>query len=223
MIQDLMEKEFIEIKAGKLKIVPDLMRENLILQACFRNGISTGFHTEIIKNFREFAPKQIITNLALVESRADNRMLLDGFLKELKKEVLEGNNATKFTILTFLETLSYLRPDDTLEILENMLEVKREPFEYIDKFWGKITIDDSDIRREVAKHLKGVANFPDTFEDVIEILKDMASEEGYVEPHIEGARKILLDVCGIRYHRDIRMIKGNRYEYRTVGRRKGIW
>jgi len=220
MIQDLMEKELIEIKAGKLRIEPNLLGEHLILQACFRNGTLTGFHTEVIENFMQFAPKQIINSLALVESKAENRILLDGFLEDLKKEALEGNNATKSIILTFLETLSYLRPDDTLDILENMLETKKEPFEHVDKFWGKITIDDSDIRRKVAKQLEGVANSPDAFEDAVEILKDLALEEGYVEPYIEGAKKTLLDVCSIQYYRDIRRVKGNRYEYRNDFREK---
>jgi len=219
MMQDLLEVKFVEMKADKMKIVPDLMGENLILQACFRDGIPTGFHEIIIKNFFEFAPKQIITNLALVESRADNKKLLDKLLEKLKKDALKGNNATKLMILTFLEVLSYLRPDDTFDILENMLETKREPFEHIDEFWGKITIDDSDIRREVAKHLKGVANSLDTFEEALEILKDLTLEEGNVQTYGESAKDILLGVCKIQYYRDV-IIVGDRTYPNTDFREK---
>lgn len=219
IMQNLMKEKFVEAKAGKIKIIPDLLGKHLILQSCFIDSKPTGFHEEIIKQFVQSAPKQVITNLALAESRENERSLLDGFLEEIRQNALKGNGVTKLAILHILEDLSYLRPDDTLDILRNLLGIKEETFEYTDKYWGKIEISGSYIRTEIAGILKRIAIFPDTFGEAVEILRDLTLEEEEKTYYRESAEQMLLDVCGIQYHRDIRIIKGNQYQYRDDFRR----
>ncbi|MGD2247500.1 MAG: hypothetical protein PVF58_03780 [Candidatus Methanofastidiosia archaeon] len=210
IIQNLMKEKFIEAKADKIKIVSDLMGEHLIMQTCFTDGKPTGFHEKIIKEFVQLAPKQVITNLAVVESREDNKILLDGFLGKIKQDALQENSATKSAILYILEDLSYLRPDDTLDILKNLSRSEKGAFEYTDKYWEKA---------KITKILRRVANYPDTFEEAVEILKDLAMEEGGKRVRGESAEKVLIDVCGIQYYRDIRIFKGN-LQYRNDFRKK---
>ena len=223
MIQDLLKEKFIEMRAEKLRIVPDLLGEYLIHETCFNEDKApTGFHRLIIEKFILLTPKQLITNLALTEATAGSRSLLDEFLDNLKREARDGDNLKKFAILEWLKNLSYLRPEDTLDIIKNMLRKEQESSEYIHQFWGRITIDHSDIRKNIPKLLKGVANFPDTFEEAIEILKDLSLKEGDEEIYWESAKEILLNVCSIQYYRDIRRVRGNQWEYRDIFRRKTL-
>jgi hypothetical protein len=215
MIQDLLKERFIERRAGKLKIVPELMGEYLIHEACYReDGTTTGVHQPIIERFIRLVPKQLITNLALAEMPTGNKSLLNEFLEDLKERALMGDNLTKFTILEWLKDLVYLRPEDTLDIIRNMLKKEQGASEYVHQFWGKMTIDHSDIRENIPELLKGVANFPYTFEETIEILKNLALEEGDVKRSGRSSQEVLLDVCSTKNYRDIR-ISGNRCETTT--------
>ena len=213
MIQDLLNEKIIEIKADKLKIIPDLMGEHLLLEASFRNGKPTGLHKIVIKNLLQFAPKQIITNLAIAEIRVDKKILLNELLEELKEEALQGDNGKKFMILSFIEDLAYLSPEETLDIIKNMLKIKKEPFNFYNRFWGTQEITDLDIRKQIAKHLKKIANSIDTFNDALEILKELTLEEGIKESYGDTIRNTFLDVCSIQFNRDI-WILNNRIYYR---------
>lgn len=107
----------------KQRVFPYALGDYILRQACFLSDQKpSSFHQRLLEEFLPILSVNVIKNLARVESVAGESSLLDEHVAWLRAQVREGDNATRMGILTYMEGISYFRPDDAVEIFNIILD-----------------------------------------------------------------------------------------------------
>lgn len=141
-----------------IKIVPDLLADYILLTSFFAEKAPYEFRSLVLEPFFQLKAKDILRNLAEAEYIGESTKaggLLSEQLGEVRRTIHELNNRERNTILRWLQEISYLRTDDCLVIIREIVFHPIETaFEISIGVWGTFRITHDDVLREAVPVLR---------------------------------------------------------------------
>ncbi|MBD3181670.1 hypothetical protein GF312_05210, partial [Candidatus Poribacteria bacterium] len=184
VLSDLIDYGFVVKRSKKLRIFPDQLSDYILRSECLH-----GFHDELLNKFLRFAPDNVIKNLAKIESMIDQKTLLDIFVSEIKRNVLEGNNSIRYNILLSIEGLCYYRSSDAIDIFNMIINNPKTEESIIDSsLLGQRTIAHKDLIRKIIEEARKTTFTLEGFVETIDIIQKLLPNNRksiYPEPAIE--------------------------------------
>ncbi|MBD2771310.1 hypothetical protein [Iningainema tapete] len=127
IISRLVEAGIVERYWMTLKITSEVLADHILIHHFFQIK-QADYQKKIIEPFFKLKPQQILTTLAEAEVKGERHagLLLGHKLRELHYILNQGDNLARLSVLEWIQDLAYLRPDDALVIVDNILNVLEE-------------------------------------------------------------------------------------------------
>lgn len=182
-----------------LRIRPDILGDWLRDRASYRGEKVTEFVKQVINNFVSLLPESVIESVVQTEYLKKNK-ILDEVVEEIGKELSQGNNNIRINILKIIDKFAWYRPEDTLGLINIILNSPKDDYS-IQKFESlKITHDH--VKREIPEILEQVAVNISFFQESIILLFKIASDE---QKYSAGkAEEALINLSKIVYRRSLK-------------------
>jgi len=139
IIWRLVEAGLIERYWMTLKITSEVLADHLLIHHFFQTK-QADYQKKIIEPFLQLKPKQILTSLAQAEVKGEGQagLLLGQKLLELHDIVNNGANIARLSVLKWLRDVDYLRSDDVLLIVADIVDGQELPPEYYQLPWSNL-------------------------------------------------------------------------------------
>lgn len=127
IISRLVDAGIVERCWMTLKITSEVLADHILIHHFFQTK-QADYQKKIIEPFFKLKPRQILTTLAEAEVKGERQagLLLGDKLQELRHILNQGDNLVCLSVLEWIQDLAYLRPDDVLLIVDNILNVLEE-------------------------------------------------------------------------------------------------
>ncbi len=141
----LVEAGLVERTWKTLKIASEVLSDHILLSRFFdAETRRSDYQQHIIEPFFAFKPKEILTALAKAEQKGESPeagLLLGQKLDELLSLVSTGGNFLRLNILNWLDEVAFLRSDDIVALVADIVDGAEHPVEaYHDPWWGSLEI-----------------------------------------------------------------------------------
>jgi len=202
-----LEERGLLLRKGRLvKIVPDLLSDYILYQACIdKQNVSTNFATEIIEAFHEIYLKNILFNISEIEWRAKISSkpidLLGDVWKEIKEDFRKSPIYGRMKILDEIEKAAIFQPQHVLEIIDIVIKEPSTAKIPEDNILSSLEWSNDSVLEKLPKVLRRIAYNIEYFEKSCDILWDLGKKETReLNPYPESPIRILLDLAeyGIR-------------------------
>jgi hypothetical protein len=122
-----------------LKITSEVLADHLLIHHFFQTK-QADYQKKIIEPFLQLKPKQILTSLAQAEVKGEGQagLLLGQKLRELHDIVNNGANIARLSVLKWLRGVDYLRSDDVLLIVADIVDGQELPPESYQLPWSNL-------------------------------------------------------------------------------------
>lgn len=123
-ILDLLEINGVLLRRGNfIRIIPDVLADHIVSRACLTvSGKPNGFAQKAFDRFKEKNFEEVLQNLGELDwrvSRSKGKIdLLRDIWKKIETDVENGNNYERSEILKKLKSVAYYQPEQTLKIIE---------------------------------------------------------------------------------------------------------
>ncbi|MBD2458483.1 hypothetical protein H6G80_31010 [Nostoc sp. FACHB-87] len=137
VISRLVEAGIVERYWKTIKITSEVLADHILLHHFFQTK-QADYQKKIIEPFFELKPKEILTTLAEAEVKGETQagLLLDCKLDELRKILIQGDYLTRLSVLEWLQDLAYLRSDDALSLVAEIVDEPDKPAEFYQGSFG---------------------------------------------------------------------------------------
>jgi len=203
----LLEERGLLLRKGRLvKIVPDLLSDYILYQACVdKNGTSTNFAQEVLDKFHETHLKNILFNISEVEWRArlssKKINLLGDAWKQIKEEFKNAPVYLRLKIIDEIEQAAVFQPQHALEIVDIAINVPPSAHPPADPILRQLEWSNERVLEKLPKLLRQIAFNIDYFEASCDLLWSLGKKEAReLNPYPECPLRILIDLAeyGIR-------------------------
>ncbi|MFH1560713.1 MAG: hypothetical protein ABID84_04825, partial [Chloroflexota bacterium] len=143
-----------------LRVIPDLLAENIVFDAFFAPGHLFDFKGKVLTPFFASKGDKIFRSLAEAERLGSSSAgsIIDQYLGEARDLVRKADGFQREAILTWLKGFAAFRPEDTLLILRSLLESPTvEPALVKSSVWGAVIVTHADILRSASMILTETA------------------------------------------------------------------
>ena len=150
IIWRLVEAGLIERYWMTLKITSEVLADHILIYHFFQTK-KADYEKKIIEPFLQLEPKKILTNLAQAEVKGERQagLLLGQKLRELHDLVNNGGNIARLSVLKWLRDVDYLRSDDVLWIVADIVDGQELPPESYQLLWpNRLEIKHEMVLRE---------------------------------------------------------------------------
>jgi len=122
-----------------LKITSEVLADHILIHHFFQTK-QADYEKKIIEPFLQLKPKQILTTLAQAEVKGERQagLLLGQKLRELHDLVNHGGNIARLSVLEWLRDVDYLRSDDVLLIVADIVDGQELPPESYQLPWSNL-------------------------------------------------------------------------------------
>ncbi|MHA1522716.1 MAG: hypothetical protein ACTSRK_21335, partial [Promethearchaeota archaeon] len=189
IINHLRELGYIKKFGRIIKINHDIIGNYLLYQTNIENP---KLLSKIRDTFLKYEPKNVLTNLAKAEYLGQND-LLSQFLRESLEEIPSLNIPQRLTIVESLGTLAFFRPSEVLEIVKKIMRAPAEKYIYKNRIFGEIDLTNENVLKEIPSVLRNVSFSFEDLEGAMNLLKEIALEEGTPDNYSTSAKSILRD------------------------------
>jgi len=138
IVEGLVEAGLVARYWMTLKINSEVLADHILIHHFFQTK-QADYKTKIIEPFWHLKPKQILTSLAQAEVKGERQagLLLGQKLQELHHLVNHEGNIVRLSVLECLpDVVAYLRPDDVLSIVADIVDGQELPPESYPLFWS---------------------------------------------------------------------------------------
>ncbi len=138
VISRLVSAGIVERYWKTIKITSEVLADHILLHHFFQTK-QADYQKKIIEPFFELKPKEILTILAEAEVKGETQpgLLLDHKLDELHKIINQEGNIARLSVLKWLQNLAYLRSEDVLSLVADIVDEPEEvPEFYQDSLMG---------------------------------------------------------------------------------------
>lgn len=203
----LLEERSLLLRKGRLvKIVPDLLSDYILYQACIdRNDTPTNFAKEVLDKFHETHLKNILFNISEIEWRArlssKNVNLLGDVWKQIKDEFRNAPIYLRLKIIDEIEQAAVFQPQHALEIVDIAINVPPSTKLPDEPILRQLEWSNDRVLDKLPKLLRQIAYNIDYFEASCDLLWSLGKKEmRELNPYPECPLRILLDLAeyGIR-------------------------
>lgn len=203
----LLEERDLLLRKGRLvKIVPDLLSDYILYQACIdKNDIPTNFAKEVLDKFHETHLKNILFNISEIEWRAKlsskKLNLLGDAWKQIKEEFRNAPIYLRLKIIDEIEQAAVFQPQHALEIVDIAINVPPSTKLPDEPILRQLEWSNDRVLDKLPKLLRQIAYNIDYFEASCDLLWSLGKKEAReLNPYPECPLRILLDLAeyGIR-------------------------
>ena len=166
------------IRGYTLRIVPDVLSDHILYEACITPEGKTGYAQKVFENLKMVCSGNILNNLAELDWRArrsgDTQIdLLADIWASISEDFQNASNLGRWTLLNKLEHVAYLQPERMLSLVEFAI---RNPSNIIDdKEFRKYTHDD--VMQELPVILKNMSHNIEYLSRCCDLLWKMGSND----------------------------------------------
>lgn len=189
IINHLRELGYIKKFGRIIKIKHDIIGNYLLYQTNIENP---QLLSKIRDTFLKYEPKNVLTNLAKAEYLGQND-LLSQFLSESLEDIPSLKIPQRLTIVESLGTLAFFRPSEVLEIVKKIMRAPAEKYIYKNRIFGEIDLTNENVLKEIPSVLRNVSFSFEDLEGAMNLLKEIALEEGAPDNYSTSAKSILRD------------------------------
>ena len=139
IVEGLIKAGLVECYWKTLKITSEVLADHILIHHFFKTK-KADYKTKIIEPFLHLKPKEILTSLAQAEVKGERQagLLLGQKLRELHDLVNNGANIARLSVLKWLRDVDYLRSDDVLLIVAEIVDGEELPPESYQLFWSSL-------------------------------------------------------------------------------------
>jgi hypothetical protein len=180
-------------RGGLVRIVPDVLSDHLLEQACFAHaGQPTGFADEVFTRFGATHLTNSLRNFAELDWRITQKgassTLLDRVWRRFFEAYGQADARERCSMLTCLEETAFFQPERAMEIVRYSL---RNPAETTGDV-GVFRTGQTEIVHRLPAILRNVAYHGAHIDEAVKLLWDLAQQDGRdTNPHPDHALRVL--------------------------------
>ncbi len=214
IVRRLLDAGLVERYWHMLKIASDVLADHILVSHFFDPQTrQADYQRCIIEPFFALKPKEILTHLAEAEVKgesSDAGTLLGGKLAELSHLIKTEGNVVRLNILSLLDGFAFLRPDDILTVIMEVVDGDERPSEIRqNRLWGTYEIGHEQVLGKAIDLLNQIIYRGD-WPMVITYLHKLATyqpETATFAPVRKKASDALIDIARLRPHKPYALIK----------------
>jgi DNA-binding XRE family transcriptional regulator len=192
-------------RGDSLRIVPDLLGDVILAQACFdaRSGSSTGFLAHIVEVASGETLSRVFVNVSRVDWQVRQQVkgvsLGDSLWMALEDEMRSADLQGLRAVLSLLGQVAYFQPERTLRLVRWILSNPTEEAAQVDTWLGKLYSPTwQDVLHEAAAVLRTIAYHFDFLTESCDLLWELAQTDTRpLHQHPDHPLRLLQDLAKI--------------------------
>jgi hypothetical protein len=195
IVEGLVKAGLVERYWMTLKITSEVLADHILIHHFFQTK-QADYQKKIIEPFLQLKPKQILTTLAQAEVKGELQAgrLLGQKLQELHHLVNHGGNFARLSVLKWLRDVAYLRSDDVLLIVADIVDGQELPPESDQLPWSSLfEIKHEMVLREAVYVLSNTYwyNLSSSIDYLYKIAKYKPESPEYAQVRKEASKKLV--------------------------------